>query len=164
VERLQAYMTKALREAKQHTSWVNEHQAYEDAVRQFITRLIDGPDADRFVHAFDPFARRVAALGAVYSLGQVVLKTMAPGVPDFYQGSEFWTLTLVDPDNRQPVDFEARRTALTELEPLLAGGVPQGVTLDALRGGWTDGRIKLFVTAAGLRLRRGDPELLLAGR
>jgi (1->4)-alpha-D-glucan 1-alpha-D-glucosylmutase len=162
-ERLQGYMAKALREAKQHTSWVSENLAYETAVRDFIARLVDGPDADRFVHAFEPFARRVAVLGAIQSLGQVVLKTVAPGVPDFYQGSEFWTLTLVDPDNRRPVDFAARRAALDALEPLLAGGPSEVLSPDALRAAWPDGRIKLFVTAAGLRLRQAHPDLFLSG-
>jgi (1->4)-alpha-D-glucan 1-alpha-D-glucosylmutase len=172
VERLQQYMIKATREAKLHTSWVTENHEYESAVEHFVARVLSGPAAARFLRAFDPMARRVTGLGAIYSLAQLALKLASPGVPDFYQGSEFWTLTLVDPDNRRPVDFEARLAALDALEPLLAGlesadpvSARPDVTSDAaaLAGAWPDGRVKLYMTAVGLRLRRAHPDLFLAG-
>jgi (1->4)-alpha-D-glucan 1-alpha-D-glucosylmutase len=172
VERIQHYMIKALREAKRHTSWIAEHQEYESAVTRFIARMLNGPGAKRFVPAFEPFARRAAALGAAYSLGQVLLKLASPGVPDIYQGTEFWTLTLVDPDNRQPVDFGAREQALSSLGPLLTG-CDDPATRDELpdlarrvrdlAARWPDGHVKMYVTAAGLRLRRAHRELFLAG-
>jgi len=164
--RLRAYMAKAIREAKLHTSWINQNGAYEQAVSDYVEGALVGRRSAAFLEAFAPFARRVGALGAVNSLGQLALKIAAPGVPDFYQGTELWNLTLVDPDNRQPVDFERRTAMLAELEPLLEGRVPAGE-----RGGrvrellerWEDGRIKLLLTAAGLRLRRARPALFLDG-
>ncbi len=173
VPRLQQYMIKAVREAKRHTSWVNTNAAYESSVEHFIARVLTGPTATRFLRSFEPFARRVAGLGAVYSLGQLILKLASPGVPDFYQGSEYWTLTLVDPDNRRPVDFAAREAALAALEPLLAGiesadpmhdrpDVAEPVDRLALH--WHNGHVKLYVTAAGLRFRRAHPRLFLGSR
>jgi (1->4)-alpha-D-glucan 1-alpha-D-glucosylmutase len=102
----------------------------------------------------------------VNSLSQLVLKIASPGVPDFYQGSELWNLDLVDPDNRRPVDYEMRKTLLDRLEPLLQR-VEAGHALDAeiaeMVAAWHDARIKLFVTASGLRFRRARPGLLLEG-
>jgi len=172
--RLRAYMIKALREAKLHTSWLNEDSQYEAAVGQCIQRLLSDSHATsrRFLKTFEPFAQRVSGLGAVYSLGQLILKLASPGVPDFYQGSELWTLTLVDPDNRERIDFDSRARALADLEPLLANIEDRNAIsrrpnvaeeVKALSNRWRDGHIKLFVTAAGLRLRRGQPDLFLAG-
>jgi (1->4)-alpha-D-glucan 1-alpha-D-glucosylmutase len=172
VERMQQYAVKATREAKLHTSWVTENHEYESAVGHFIARVLSGPPAARFLRAFDPIARKAMGLGAIYSLAQLALKLASPGVPDFYQGSEFWTLTLVDPDNRRPIDFDARIAALDALEPLLDGldstdPIPPrpdvAAAAAALAETWTDGRVKLYVTAAGLRLRRAHPDLFLAG-
>ena len=100
------------------------------------------------------------------SLAQVVLKLAAPGVPDFYQGSELWDLSLVDPDNRRAVDFDARRLLLDELEPLIGGDLPAARRAEYARElleHWPDGRIKLYVTACGLRLRREQSVLFLDG-
>jgi len=110
----------------------------------------------------------VARLGAFNGLGQLLLKLVAPGVPDFYQGTELWSLTLVDPDNRRPVDYERRRTELEAIRPLLdrierretAGN---DGTLTALVDHWHDGRLKLHVTACGLHARRAAPHLFLKG-
>lgn len=165
VPRLREYMTKAIREAKVHTSWINENAAYEEGVLAFVERVLVGPRAPVFLSAFVAFVRRIARLGMVGSLAQLVLKLVSPGVPDFYQGSELWDLTLVDPDNRRPVDFAARRALLADLEPLLAepsaAGRARGIA--ALVDRWEDARIKLFVTACGLRLRRAAPDVFLAG-
>jgi (1->4)-alpha-D-glucan 1-alpha-D-glucosylmutase len=181
VERLQEYMTKAIREAKLHTSWVSPFEAYEQAVRHFVDRTLRGSRSDRFLSQFVPFQKRIARLGMVNSLAQLVLKLAAPGVPDFYQGNELWDFSLVDPDNRRPVDFAARRRRLEEMAPLvnaaLAGtGVRAADNLGAEIAGeqgraalgsmlehWTDGRIKMYVTAVGLGLRRAFPALFLQG-
>ncbi len=156
VPRLREYMTKAIREAKVHTSWINADSAYESGVLAFVERVLTGRRAARFHEVFVPFARRIARLGMVSSLAQLVLKLVAPGVPDFYQGTELWDLTLVDPDNRRPVDFAARSATLEALAPLLDDDVParRAAGVAALVDAWEDGRIKLFVTACGLRLRR----------
>jgi (1->4)-alpha-D-glucan 1-alpha-D-glucosylmutase len=108
--------------------------------------------------------RRVGAIGMLNSLSQVVLKLGSPGVPDFYQGSELWDLSLVDPDNRRPVDFDLRRALLDDVDRVLALCPTQRVpALAGMLRDWVDGRIKLLTTTAGLRLRRKDPELFLSG-
>jgi (1->4)-alpha-D-glucan 1-alpha-D-glucosylmutase len=166
VDRLQRYMQKAIKEAKIHSSWVNEHQPYEQALANFVSRTLRGASARGFLQAFLPFQRRVARLGALNSLGQLALKLCSPGVVDLYQGTELWDLTLVDPDNRRPVDFDLRRTALEDLSHI----VSDDATVDAretavahLLDTWTDGRIKLLLTMALLRQRREQPDLFLDG-
>jgi (1->4)-alpha-D-glucan 1-alpha-D-glucosylmutase len=165
VERLQKYMLKAVRESKVHTSWITQNEAYESALRKFIDRVLAGPGAARFFRAILPFQRRIAELGLVNSLAQTVLKLGSPGVPDFYQGTELWELSLVDPDNRRPVDFEKRGELLTGVLETLDAEAPQSLarTSEYLQS-WPDGRIKLAITAAGLRMRRERPDLFLAGR
>jgi (1->4)-alpha-D-glucan 1-alpha-D-glucosylmutase len=161
IERLQAYMIKAVKEAKLHTSWLTPNESYEAAVNTFIEAVLTD---QRFLESFLPFRARVAAAGMVNSLAQVTLKIGSPGVPDFYQGTELWDLTLVDPDNRRAVDFDRRRELLASVDRLLlqepgerAPGIAERLTA------WPDGGIKLLVTAAGLRLRRENPELFLSG-
>jgi (1->4)-alpha-D-glucan 1-alpha-D-glucosylmutase len=162
VDRVRDYLLKAAREAKVHTSWITQNQGYEAAVARFVERTLTGPAARRFLASFTPFQRRVARLGMINSLAQIVLKVASPGVADFYQGSELWDLHLVDPDNRRPVDYATRQQILTDLEPLLA----RPERADAVRQllmHWPDGRIKLFVTASALRLRRQFPAVFLDG-
>ena len=179
VERLQQYMTKAIREAKIHTSWVNPFDAYEQAVMHFVDRTLRGSGASRFLSLFVPFQQRVARLGMINSLAQLVLKLASPGVPDFYQGSELWDFNLVDPDNRRPVDFALRQRMIAESAPLTGAAIPaaSGMAgsggprsadslLEAVRdmlAHWTDGRIKMYLTSAGLGLRRTLPNLFLQG-
>jgi (1->4)-alpha-D-glucan 1-alpha-D-glucosylmutase len=158
-QRIRAYMRKAIKEAKAHTSWVNENQPYEKALDDFVTSTLRGSTAPAFLAAFVPFQRQVARLGAINSLSQLVLRMTSPGVVDFYQGNEVWDFHLVDPDNRQPVDFEARRAMLEELTAADAGRPD----LDALLAKWPDGRIKMYLAATLLRLRREMPELWLEG-
>jgi (1->4)-alpha-D-glucan 1-alpha-D-glucosylmutase len=168
IERLQQYMLKAVKEAKVHTSWITPNQAYDDAVAAFVEQTLKGPRAKRFLTAFLPFQQRIARLGMINSLAQVVLKTVSPGVPDFYQGTELWDFSLVDPDNRRPVDFEHRQRLLDELAPWLDEQSPRsaqeqlGAVIDMLKH-WPDGRIKMFLTAAGLRLRRRLRDVFLQG-
>jgi (1->4)-alpha-D-glucan 1-alpha-D-glucosylmutase len=166
VERLTTYMRKAMRESKRHTSWLSPDAAYEDAVLDFITALLTAPQAQRFVPSFLAFAQRVAAAGAVNGLAQLVLRLTLPGVPDTYQGTELWDTSLVDPDNRRPVDYRSRQAALEALEPALArldAGADVSAEVAALRHTWHDGRIKLWTLTRGLRLRRADRELFLDG-
>jgi (1->4)-alpha-D-glucan 1-alpha-D-glucosylmutase len=107
-ERLQAYALKAAREGKQETSWLNPHAGYEAGLKTFIERILDRSQSSEFLDSLQALARRVSLLGALNSLSQLTLKATLPGVPDFYQGTEFWDFSMVDPDNRRPVDFVAR--------------------------------------------------------
>jgi (1->4)-alpha-D-glucan 1-alpha-D-glucosylmutase len=166
VGRLAAYMGKAVREAKVHTSWIHVNEEYGRAVEQFVSHTLTGRTAPRFLASFVPFQRRVAHAGMVNSLAQLVLKLASPGVPDFYQGTEFWDLSLVDPDNRRAVDFAARQAILNELGPVIArleAGETVAREVRELIDSWFDGRIKLFVTTCGLRFRREHADLLLKG-
>ena len=166
VERLRGYMRKATKEAKIHTSWINPSEAYDRAVADFVVKALTGPRSERFARQFVPFQQRVARLGMVNSLAQLVLKLASPGVPDFYQGSELWDLSLVDPDNRRPVDFGLRRRLLAEMEPLLsadASAEQAAAAIAEMFDHWVDARIKLYVTATGLRLRKRQPKLFLEG-
>ena len=114
VERLQAYLVKATREAMVHTRWTRPNQRHEEALQQFVARILS-PAAEDFLRDFRPFQREIAYYGMVNSLAQMLLKIVSPGVADFYQGSELWDLRLVDPDNRAPVDFERRIAMLKQL-------------------------------------------------
>jgi (1->4)-alpha-D-glucan 1-alpha-D-glucosylmutase len=167
VDRLVEYMRKAVREAKVHTSWLHDRAEYGHAVARFVERTLTGATAARFLASFVPFQRRIAQAGMVNSLSQLVLKLASPGVPDFYQGSELWDLSLVDPDNRRPVDYGTRRRLLAGLSPLierLATGEAAGQEVEELLHHWIDGRIKLLITTCGLRFRRDHNELFLRGK
>lgn len=168
IGRMREYMLKAIREAKVHTSWITENQAYETAVLRFVEGTLGGRSSARFLASLLPFQCRIARLGMVNSLAQLVLKMAAPGVTDVYQGNELWEFRLVDPDNRRAVDYDRRRKLLRDLRPLLdeVGGVQLGDRVAAVAEmleHWEDGRIKLFVTACGLRLRRMYAALFLHG-
>jgi (1->4)-alpha-D-glucan 1-alpha-D-glucosylmutase len=142
--RMQAYALKAAREGKQETSWLNPHQAYEAGVRAFLARILDPSVSAEFLDSLETLARRLALSGALNSLSQITLKATMPGVPDFYQGTEFWDLSLVDPDNRRPVDFTERDKLLATLE------TPDW---DRLVQNWPDGHLKLAWTRHLLKLR-----------
>jgi (1->4)-alpha-D-glucan 1-alpha-D-glucosylmutase len=164
VPRLQAYMTKAVKEAKRHSSWINPNEQYEQAVTSFVERVIAGPEADRFLPAFLPFQRRVARCGLVNSLSQTLLKIASPGVPDFYQGTELWDFSLVDPDNRRPVDFLRREQMLDNVDAVLRlAADDRRKALGRLIAKRESGGLKLLVTAAGLRLRNEMPDVFLEG-
>jgi (1->4)-alpha-D-glucan 1-alpha-D-glucosylmutase len=160
--RIQAYMQKAVKEAKVNTGWFNPHEEWERAVALFIDSILDSRLSERFWRDFVPFQKRVALAGAYNSLAQLVLKLASPGVADIYQGNELWDFSLVDPDNRRPVDFELRARLLAELDARLPEG--RQALAEELHASFEDGRIKLFVTSQGLRLRRRFPELLRDGR
>lgn len=164
VTRLQGYMIKAIKEAKRHSSWISPNEAYEQAVIAFIERVLTGPGGERFLPAFVPFQQRIARCGIVNSLAQTLLKIASPGVPDFYQGSELWDFSLVDPDNRRPVDFGERQARLDEVDALLAAPAEaRAPRIAALAREWPTGAVKLLVTVAGLRLRAEMPEVFLEG-
>jgi (1->4)-alpha-D-glucan 1-alpha-D-glucosylmutase len=167
VDRMRNYIQKALKEKKVHTSWINPSKDYDDAASRFVERALAGPNSRSFLPLFLPFQQRIARFGMVNSLSQLVLKIASPGVPDFYRGSELWDLNLVDPDNRRLVDFRLRERLLEEMEPLLACSCPAEERIRALAGmvgQWEDGRIKLYFTAAGLRLRRRWREVFIGGQ
>jgi (1->4)-alpha-D-glucan 1-alpha-D-glucosylmutase len=145
--RLKEYMVKALREAKVNTAWLTPDEEYERAVLAFIDRML-APDRP-FLDSFRPLQRRIAEVGIVNSLAQLVIKCTAPGIPDFYQGTELWDLSLVDPDNRRPVDYARRADLLNGL-----GDDPSIVAAAALLDARHDGRVKLYVARRALQARR----------
>ena len=146
-ERLVAHMEKAAREAKQQTSWTQQNKEFEEALRNFIERILESPV---FISKLEDFVGRVLEAGRINSLAQTLLKYTAPGVPDTYQGSELWDLSLVDPDNRRPVDYDARRNMLRELE--------HGMDVEEIMGRMDSGLPKLWVVHNALCLRREHPE------
>jgi len=163
VERIQRYMNKALKEAKEHTSWISPDAEYEEAVRCFVAQVLDRSRENAFLDDFLPFQSWVAAYGLYNSLSQLVVKMTAPGVPDCYQGTELWDLSLVDPDNRRPVDFSERIRLLDELDKASATEARRVALVQELVARPTDGRIKLFLTAECLRYRRAHPALFRDG-
>ena len=163
-DRIQGYMSKALREAKVHTSWVNPDQAYEGAVQKFVESILDRVKPNPFLDDFLTFQERIAHSGVWNSLAQVVLKITGPGIPDFYQGSELWDLSVVDPDNRGPVNYEIRASMLADLRRARAECESDPRELvRTLLDQRTDGRIKLYVTMTALNYRRTNRTLFQKG-
>ena len=163
-KRIERYMLKAAREAKLHTSWVNPDRAYEAALSGFITALLAYSRHNRFLTEFVPLARRVARFGMLNSLSQTLLKLASPGVPDTYQGTELWDFSLVDPDNRRPVDYGARDALLRDLEVRMSrSGSERAAEVRALLNSMTDGRAKLFVLWRTLEVRRRHERLFMDG-
>jgi (1->4)-alpha-D-glucan 1-alpha-D-glucosylmutase len=160
-ERLQGTMTKSLREARVRSNWISPDTAYENAVTEFIRDALNPEVSGTFLENFLPFQERVARMGVHNSLVQLVLKSTSPGVPDFYQGSELWDLSLTDPDNRRPVDFAMRRRLLGSVRELSA--VDRAPALAELHRNWHDGRIKLALLAMLLNFRREHPGLFETG-
>ena len=150
IQRIQTYMAKALREAKINTSWIQPNEEWDTAMRDFVAEILDNSRRNKFLPIFLPVADEIARLGAINSLSQTLLKLTSPGVPDIYQGNEIWDYTLVDPDNRRPVDYNVRGQMLQSL----ASATP-GELMEA----WPDGRIKMFLTQHVLRFRREHTDL-----
>ncbi len=159
-ERIRDTLQKSMREGKLHSNWSSPDTAYEEAMQSFARAALD-PGRAGFLASFLPFVQRVARLGVQNSLIQLVLKLTVPGMPDLYQGCEMWDLSLVDPDNRRPVDYETRDEALRLLQPALERD-PASVLRDLLIN-WSDGRIKLALTTLLLRLRADHPTLFASG-
>ena len=153
-DRIQAYVLKAIREAKLRTRWDEPDEAHESAVAAFVAALLDPATSADFHRTFGPLQKKVSHFGLLNSLSQTLLKLVAPGVPDTYQGTELWDFSLVDPDNRRPVDYPSRAKLLKHIE---------AATPSDLLATMADGRIKLKVTADALRLRRMHAELFSRG-
>jgi (1->4)-alpha-D-glucan 1-alpha-D-glucosylmutase len=166
VRRIQQYMEKAMHEAKVNLSWINPNPEYVAGMNAFIEKIlapVDGRKANLFWDSLQKLLPQVMYFGCINSLAQTVLKLTCPGVPDFYQGEELWSFSLVDPDNRRPVDFELRERAADELRTRAVSEGPAQVCHDLLRN-FGDGRIKLWVTMRGLNFRRERSRLFRVGR
>ncbi|NKE47409.1 malto-oligosyltrehalose synthase [Roseomonas frigidaquae] len=158
VERLEGAMVKSMREAKRHSNWASPDQAYEEATLGFVRHALA---SQPFLAAFLPFQERVARLGLRNSLVQTALKLTLPGVPDIYQGAEMWDLSLVDPDNRRPVDYARRDAALAAVQAALRQD--RAGAMRAMAADWRDGRLKLALTATLLAHRAAEPTLYAEG-
>ncbi len=162
-QRVANYMLKATREAKVHTSWVNPNEEYDAAVQEFIARILPDTLDDPFLQDLLTFQRRVAFFGWFNSLSQVLLKLTCPGVPDLYQGTELWDFSLVDPDNRRPVDYRRRRFLLAELQRRIEAGPDLTSLTEELLATLPDGRIKLYLIWRTLACRRACEPLFTRG-
>jgi (1->4)-alpha-D-glucan 1-alpha-D-glucosylmutase len=147
-------MTKALNEAKLNTSWIQPNEPWLAATRDFVARILESTPKNKFLPIFLPVVETIARLGAINSLAQTLLKLTSPGVPDIYQGNETWDFSLVDPDNRRPVDYKLRAETLS----CLSTKSPE----DLLRN-WPDGRIKMFLTQRALHFRNEHVDLFQRG-
>ena len=165
-ERLKNYMLKAAREAKEFTSWANQNQEYENALGSFIESVLDATINREFIADFLDFQRRIAAVGALNSLSQTLIKLASPGVPDIYQGNELYEFRLVDPDNRQPVDYTLRQKLLCEWMslPCCEYKTKMGqIAQDLAQNHDDQGRMKLFLTWRGLKARQQHTFLFQSG-
>jgi len=160
-KRIREYMLKAVREAKEKTSWANQNKEYEDAVTKFVDGVLGSQE---FRNDFIPFQRKISHFGKLNSLSQTLIKLTVPGVPDTYQGNEMWEFNLVDPDNRRVVDYEMRRRVLTEFKEVCDDGCDQQTTFARqLAANMNDGRIKAYLVWKILNLRKRQPELFQRG-
>ncbi|MDA4118635.1 MAG: malto-oligosyltrehalose synthase, partial [Thaumarchaeota archaeon] len=164
-DRIVAYMLKASKEAKQHTSWVDPQQGYEAALERFVRSILKRGRENPFLADFLTFEERVASFGILNSLSQLVLKLTSPGVPDVYQGTEVWDFSLVDPDNRRRVDFSKRSTMLDELDRGAETAGEEGLAgfASRLMSHPEDGRVKMFVLSRTLAYRRRHLDLFTKG-
>jgi (1->4)-alpha-D-glucan 1-alpha-D-glucosylmutase len=151
-ERLSTWQQKALREAKLRSDWAAPDEAYERAAKEFLMKLLAEAQITQLLDEIAAFVERIAPAGAVNGLAQLLLKLTAPGVPDIYQGTDFWDFTLVDPDNRRPVDYATRAAALGK-----------GESMEALAATWRDGRIKQAILARTLDVRRLHQDVFSEG-
>ena len=154
-ERVVDYCMKAAREAKVHTAWSDPDHEFERALTEFIHGVLASTAS---IQALGDIVEEIGPAGAVNSLALVVLKAAAPGVPDFYQGTETWRNLLVDPDNRRPVDYPRLRSTVSALPQ------PDQTVAHELVSRWGDGSIKAFVIRGALRARRDSPQLFAEGR
>jgi (1->4)-alpha-D-glucan 1-alpha-D-glucosylmutase len=162
--RIREYMLKAVREAKVNTSWISPNVHYEENLLKFVDAILSPASENAFLRDFEAFQKKTSYFGMFNSLSQVLLKIACPGVPDFYQGTEGWDLSLVDPDNRRPVNFEIRSKRLAELKKrmeMAGSSLPEFTR--ALVEEWRDGSIKLYVTLKALHFRRENRLLFREG-
>ena len=157
--RMDQYIEKALREAKHNSDWNEVNAEHETAVKDFTRSILKRSSG--FMKSFLPFQRKISSFGITNSLSQLMLKVACPGIPDFYQGTELWDLSLVDPDNRRPVDYSLRRKLLVELQELHKKD-NQGFISELFRTR-SDGRLKLWMTHVLLQERKANPDLFLHG-
>jgi (1->4)-alpha-D-glucan 1-alpha-D-glucosylmutase len=162
-ERLRLYLYKAIHEAKSHTTWIEPDVRYDEAIDRFAEAILDPARSARFLEEFGPFQQRVARFGMLNGLAQTLVKLTAPGVPDFYQGTELWDLSLVDPDNRRPVDFAGRQRMLEALVAEIKSGHELAGLAQGLFKSWEDGRIKLYLIRQALACRRRYAVLFAEG-
>jgi (1->4)-alpha-D-glucan 1-alpha-D-glucosylmutase len=160
-KRIEAYMTKAVREAKLRSSWANVNVAYEDAVKQFVQAILESRPGNVFLADLSASAKQLAYFGLLNSLSQALCKHVAPGVPDTYQGTEVWDFSLVDPDNRRPVDYALRSRLLEEIQALRGAATPAAAR--ELLTHLNDGRAKLYVIWRALELRGSEEALFARG-
>ncbi len=160
-ERIENYMLKAIREAKQNTSWINRNTEYETAVSSFVRTLLNPGAKNRFLDDFVPFQCRVARIGLWNSLSQTLLKLTCPGVPDIYQGNDLWDFSLVDPDNRRPVDYVRRQQMFESIR--VWGNDSDALSIRRLLETPGDGRLKLYLIWRTLSLRQQQPDLFQEG-
>jgi (1->4)-alpha-D-glucan 1-alpha-D-glucosylmutase len=162
--RIAEYMLKAVREAKVNTSWISPNVSYEEHLMGFIRTLLNASEQDPFLSDFREFQNKISYHGMFNSLSQTLLKITCPGIPDFYQGTEIWAFSLVDPDNRRPVDFVLHTSMLEELRKRIEEaasdfpGFARGLVQE-----WRDGFVKLFVTSRTLNYRMDNQALFLDG-
>lgn len=157
-ERIDAFLLKAVREAKTHSNWFSPNEAYEGALREFVAAIVR-PGANTFLKDFVRFFEQIASRGACNALSQLLLKMTAPGIPDFYQGNGLWQFRLTDPDNRNPVDYH-ERTELLDRFLTAKDGEP---CPRELIENWRDGRVKLYLAQKTLKFRRAHKELFMHG-
>ena len=163
-DRMLAYMLKATKEAKVHTSWVNPNEGYDRAVHHFVCAVLDGKPTNLFLKDFSTLQRKTAFYGRLNGLAQVLLKLTVPGIPDIYQGTELWDYSLVDPDNRRTVDYERRQQILEELKSEVERAGQDLVALARrLLESSADGRVKLYLTYRTLNFRRDHADLFSQG-
>ena len=161
IERIKRYIVKAVREAKVHTAWLKPDTEYENAYVSFAEKILARSEANEFLKDLIPFCRRVSHYGILNSLSQTLIKITSPGVPDFYQGSELWDLSLVDPDNRRPVDFEKRRAMLAGIREQDDADI--GRLVQDLLSTREDGKIKLFLIYRALKAKKANREIFRSG-
>jgi (1->4)-alpha-D-glucan 1-alpha-D-glucosylmutase len=161
VERVKDYLLKAIREAKVYTAWLRQNSTYENAFIDFVSAVLEPSQDNPFLKEFVPFQKRVAYYGIFNSLSQALLKIASPGIPDFYQGTELWDFSLVDPDNRRPVDYETRQSDLKAIKEQAKTDILK--LIDELLANKEDARIKLFLTIQALKARREYLEVFEKG-
>ena len=165
-ERVAQFMQKAVREGKERSSWDNPNVEYEQALDRFVREALQHSTTNPFPEQLEKWVRTIARAGAINSLGQTLLRLTIPGVPDTYRGAELWDTSLVDPDNRRPVDYSLRRGLLALVERVAQAVSEPSHRRDALgqlRESWEDGREKLYLIRSVLRFRRAHPALFLDG-
>ena len=160
--RLQSFMLKAAKEQKLSTSWINPNTDYEEALKRFVCKVLDFHSNKQFIEGVHQLLRKVAGFGRYNSLSQLLLKLTCPGVPDIYQGCEKWNFRLVDPDNRQPVDYEVQQNTLEELNRKIKLDSRSEICRSLLRG-QKNGMIKTFILKSVLNFRRSNQDLFNFG-